>query len=83
MKPATRRRMTTRHLCFGALLLVAGCSSAPTLRPSPRADRVIGLEAAAQASDGQTGIVVLAGEWPGDAEIELEVTPLKVRIENE
>ena len=74
--------MTTRHLWTGAIVLFAACAGAPMLRHAPAAERAPGLAAAAQASHAQTRVVVQAGEWPGEAEIEHEVTPLKLTIQN-
>jgi hypothetical protein len=62
---------------LGLFLLLGGCSAtAPSLQPALRADRLQGLRAAAEETDGETRIIVQATQWPGDA----QVTPMKVTV---
>lgn len=62
------------------VLAVMGCATG--LEPAPAADRVAGLEDAAQATVQGVRVVARAAPWPGPVAIDREVTPLKVRIDN-
>lgn len=71
--------MTTLAVTAMATL---GCSRGLDLAPAATADRVVGLDDAARAASNDVEVVVQADDWPGDAPIDMAVTPLRVRIEN-
>ena len=78
------RNMRNRALvCMASVLTLAafgGCVA--DLEPAPSADRVIGLDGAAKTAVQGVAVLVQADAWPGPLDIETEVTPLKIRIDN-
>lgn len=64
------------------LMVLATMGCATGLEPAPAADRVAGLEDAAQATVQGVRVVAQAAPWPGPVDIDREVTPLKVRVDN-
>jgi len=71
--------MTTIVL-VAMLLLAVGCKA--DLKPAMTADQVIGLEDAATTRSKGVTLQVQAGQWPGPGNIKYEVTPLRIRIQN-
>ena len=76
--------MKTRMIAWMASIFLfaalGGCVA--DLEPAPSANRVIGLEDAAKNAAQGVSVLVQADAWPGPHDIETEVTPLKVRIDN-
>jgi len=81
----TRPEMKSIHhiasIVFVAMLMTAGGCTAD-LKPAMTADRVPGLEDAAATTAKGVTLQVQAGHWPGPDNIKYEVTPLRIRIEN-
>ena len=62
------------------LLIVTGCAT--ELKPAPSAQTVSGMPNAAKARAQGISIIAQAADWPGRAEIQKKVTPLRIKIEN-
>jgi len=58
------------------------CGCAKHLKPAPQADRVVGVENAAEATVQGVYMLAAVTDWPGRWRIEEEVTPFRVVIEN-
>jgi hypothetical protein len=67
-------------LAAAALLAVGGCATG--LTPAPTATPVPGMPEAAQATAQGVTVQAQAAVWPGPVDIAQEVTPLKIRLEN-
>lgn len=63
---------------------IAGCAVNETanLEPAAKAEPVSGMEDAARTSVNGVSVLTQAAPWPGEKPIENEVTPIRVRIEN-
>lgn len=59
-----------------------GCASKAELSPAPAAHQVPGVRDAAVAEVSGVEMQVESDAWPGPTDIDEEVTPLRVRIEN-
>jgi hypothetical protein len=79
-----KRRNIMRRIYAPALAatLAGGCATQTTLEPAPAANEAGALEDAATAQTAGVEMVVQANAWPGNPAITAEVTPLRVRIEN-
>lgn len=64
-------------------LLLGGCAQTTNLEPAPSARQVAGVEDAAAARQSGVNMLVQAGIWPGGPGVAEEVTPLRVKIEND
>lgn len=69
---------------FALVATLAGCGVNDTanLEPAPEAETVSGTEDAARKSVKGVSVLTQAAPWPGETSIENEVTPIRVRIEN-
>jgi hypothetical protein len=68
---------------IGVLLISSSCTHyTADLEPAADADKAATLEEAARARVDGVSMVAQATEWPGSQPIETEVTPVRVRIEN-
>lgn len=72
------RLMAAAIFMFMAL---GGCAA--DLSPAPAANKVAGMEEAARSTIQGVTVLVQADGWPGPLHIEEEVTPLKIRIDND
>lgn len=65
--------------------MIAGCAinEAANLEPAATAEPVSGMEDAARTSVKGVRVLTQAAPWPGETPIENEVTPIRVRIEND
>lgn len=65
-------------------LAVAGCGANDTANPEPAAaaEPVSEMEDATRTSVSGVSVLTQAAPWPGETPIENEVTPIRVRIEN-
>lgn len=59
-----------------------GCATTTDLQPAPGATDVVGLEEAARTSVDGVSVLTQVDEWPGAQPISNEVTPIRIRIEN-
>lgn len=65
-----------------AALGLTGCSTTADLTPASGSQAVSALEDAARTELNGVSMLVQSTEWPGQAPVQTEVTPLRVVIEN-
>lgn len=65
-----------------AVLLVSACDRGPELEPAKSANEVEALDDAVEARQQGVHVIAQADEWPGEADILEEVTPLRVIVRN-